>query len=81
METVFMLFEGVCPRCGSAVEIVEVNGTRRFLAEELFSGDFASREWKGEPSMKGDSDGEVVFRCAQGHEHSVFHNVFGDWMV
>lgn len=80
METVWKLFEGACPTCGAEVEIVEVSGTRRFLADYQFCGTFEQRVW--EPSGDGlDSDGMVAFRCPNGHYHEVYHSPGGDWVA
>lgn len=80
METVFMLFEGVCPTCGAETDIVEVSGTRQFLTEQQFSGTFEQRTWE-EVGDGLDSNGMVAFRCPEGHYHEAYHSPGGDWVA
>lgn len=78
-ETVWLLFEGVCPTCGGDLEIVEVSGVKRFLAEHRFNGEFEQNVWK--EGRWDDNDGMVAFRCPEGHRHEAYHSPSGDWMA
>ena len=79
METVMMLFEGVCPVCQVEVEIVEVSGTEQFLQEFTFEGEFGQRVWRDGDGLY--DDGMVRFVCQEGHERSAFHTPHGDWVA
>ncbi len=80
MESVLLLFEGICPTCRADVEIVEVSGTREFLADYRFDGEFEQRVWQ--PSIDGmGEDGMVRFVCPAGHQHEAYHLSQGDWVA
>ena len=75
-NTVFGILEGTCPTCGSELKLTQVNGIQTFV-DQFSPTDkkVSSKVWD-----KGVTEqGEMVFHCPKGHEHTVFLTFGGDW--